>query len=409
MAIIRPFVGYRPPPDLAPAVCCPPYDIISSGEARNMARDNPRTFIRVIKPEADLPPDTDIFSDAVYEKATENLNAFITSGSLVRDPAPCLYVYRLEYGGHVQTGVVCAASVDDYDSGVIKRHELTRYDREKDRTRFVNEQNGNAGPVFLTYREKKEITQIIEDICSQDSPETEFISADDVSHTLWTVNDENYIDRITGEFSEIPSLYIADGHHRAFAASKVRQIRASSHPDPEAGWNYFLTAVFPDSQLVIRDYNRVIKDLNGLSKQEFLQELESCFEVSPASQGRPEAPRQFGLFTGSQWYRLEAKPGTYETEDPVKSLDVSILHDNIISPILGISDLKEESRIEFIGGTRGPEELERRAVSCSGLAFALFPPTIEDLMRVSDAGEIMPPKSTWFYPKPYSGMAVHLF
>jgi uncharacterized protein (DUF1015 family) len=408
MATIMPFRGYRPLPDLAHKICSPPYDIISSEEARSMAESNPLSFIRVVKPEVDLDPETDIYSDPVYEKGVENLRSLIDSGNLVRDEKPSLYLYRLAVNGHSQTGIMCASSVDDYDNGIIKRHELTRNDREEDRTKFVNMQNGNAGPVFLAYREKKELSDLVNSLCADQEPDISFKGGKGITHSLWAVSDGDSVNTIVEMFAHIPSLYIADGHHRAFAASKARQIRAEKEHNPQAPWNYFLTVIFPDTQLSINNYNRVIKELNSLSAEDLLEKIGAVFDIDDSGQP-PSGPKEFGLYIENAWYKLTAKQEIIPNHDPVKSLDVAILHDNIISPILGITDLKKDKRIEFVGGTQGREELERRVAADCVAAFELYPPTIQELMDVSDAGLIMPPKSTWFYPKPDSGMCVYLF
>jgi len=408
MVSMLPFPGYRPPARHAPEVCSPPYDVISDEDARRIASSRPYSFIRVVKPEVDFPPRTDPFSDAVYTRGAENLRALIRTGRLVRDTSPAFYIYRLTWKGRSQVGIVGTAAVDDYDRGVIKRHETTRPDREEDRTRFIVEQRAHAGPVFLFHRERKSLAALVNDYLAGRGPEVRFTSCDGVTHSLWKMVEEEKVRAVEEEFRAVPSLYIADGHHRACGASRARKILGGA--DPAAPWNRFLVVVFPDTQLAIRSYNRLVTHLNGLSPGEFLRRIRTSFHVSPAPEAEPARRREFRLFLGGAWYALTPRPGTFPADDPVGSLDVSILHENILRAVLGIADLRRDSSVEFVGGTVNPGELSRRVSGGAyAAAFVLHPPSIEELVRVADAGKIMPPKSTWFYPKPYSGMVVHVF
>lgn len=409
MATIIPIQGYRPAEGLAERVCVPPFDTLSRKEACAFAKDNPDCFFHVTKPEIDLPSKTDIYSEKVYEKGAENLIDLIEREVLVCDETPSLYIYRLTMGDHIQTGLVCGASIDDYDNNIIKKHELTITEKEIDRSRHIDCQHANAGPVFLTYREDQDISAIIEDMSQYAPPATEFIDDSGIKHSLWVINNPVVTDRLVQLFQTIDPLYIADGHHRAFAASKVRKMHRETQPYSEIPWNHFLTVIFPDKDLMIYDYNRVIKSLNNLSSKDLLQEIGKVCEVSRDFHGKPEKPGEFGFHVAGTWYRLVPRSGTYPENDLIESLDVSILHNTVIAPIFDITDLKTDHRIEFVGGTRGLEELERRVATDAKCAFTLYPPSIDQLMSVSDAGKTMPPKSTWFYPKPYSGMVVYMF
>lgn len=407
MSAIRPFRGYRPPPELAEKVASLPYDVISSEEARELAKGNPYSFLHVGKPEIDLDPSVDIHDDRVYAKARENLYKFIENGVLIRDPEPRLYVYQQKMGDHVQAGLVAACRVREYEMGLIKRHEHTRKDKEDDRTRHVTECNANAEPVFLTYRARSEITNAIDRVRAR-IPAIDIVSQDGIGHTVWVIEDPAEIVDITRMFADVPALYIADGHHRTAAAIRHGQAARAQNPAPTGyePYEWFMAVIFPHDQLQIMDYNRVVADLNGLSVVDFLEAVSQKFEISETKSARPEASKSFGMFLDSKWYRLIAKPHTYPEDDPVRRLDVSILQENLLGPILGIMDPRTDKRIDFVGGIRGIEELERRCAAGAAVAFAMYPTSINDLMSVADAGMVMPPKSTWFEPKLRSGLIV---
>ncbi len=410
MSRFRPFRAYRPRPELAGRIASPPYDVISSEEAREMARGNPWSFLHVGKPEIDLDPSVPLYDDRVYAKGVENLRRFIAEGILEKEPQPCFYVYQQRMGGHVQAGLVGLCSVREYEEGLIKRHEHTRKDKEDDRTRHVREQNANAEPVFLTYRAVPAIDEIVDRARSCD-PVYDIVTDDGFGHTVWVVADEEDMAELTRLFAEkVPALYVADGHHRTAAAVRTGQALRARHGvgSGEEPWEYFMAVVFPHDQLQILDYNRVVKDLNGLAPEEFLRRAGERFDVREASSPRPEGPARFGMYLGGRWYRLTARPGTYPEGHPVLGLDVSILQNNLLGPVLGIADPRTDRRIDFVGGIRGPVELEKRVKEGWAVAFALHPTSLDQLMAVADAGEVMPPKSTWFEPKLRSGLLVRL-
>lgn len=412
MAIVKPFRGLRPRPDIADKVAAPPYDVLDSNEARQMAKGNPISFLHVNKPEIDLDPKIDLYDPRVYQKGAENLKKFIADGIMFQDKKPMFYVYRQIMGDHQQTGLVACASVDEYERDLIKKHELTRPDKEDDRVNHIHTVNAQVGPVFLTYRAQKPIDQLIEKITATE-PEYDFISPDKVRHILWLVEDAQFIRKIIDLFAAIDYLYVADGHHRSAAAQRVRDLRRKANPHHKGTeeYNYFLSVIFPHDQMMILDYNRVVKDLNGLSKDEFLEKVKTKFEVELIGKEpyKPKKHKEFGMYLDGKWYRLTAKPKSYNEKDPVKRLDVSILQDNLLEPILGIGDPRKDKRIDFVGGIRGLKELEKRVKSGDWkVAFALYPTSIEELMTIADSGKIMPPKSTWFEPKLKSGLVVHL-
>ncbi len=412
MAIIKPFKGLRPRKELAAKVAAPPYDVLSSEEARALAKNNPYSFLHINKPEIDLPPGTDLYDESVYQKGKENLQRFIKEGILIQDEKPMFYIYRQIMGNHQQIGLVAGASVEEYEKNLIKKHELTRADKEEDRVKHVNTLNAQTGPVFLTYKAQPEIDALIDQII-QNQPEYDFTAEDGIRHTFWLVENDEDIKRLQELFKKLDCLYVADGHHRSAAAMRVKQMRQAQNPDHtgEEEYNYFLTVIFPHNQMYIMDYNRVVKDLNGLSKDEFLQKVAEKFEIEKlgATTEKPSQKHEFRMYLDGEWYRLTAKPGTFDTNDPVAQLDVSILMENLLVPILGIGDPRKDKRIDFVGGIRGLEELKRRVDSGEmKVAFALYPTSIEDLMAIADAGKIMPPKSTWFEPKLRSGLVVHL-
>lgn len=409
MAVIRPFRGLRAPKSIVSKLASLPYDVLSSEEAREIAKDNPYSFLHVTKSEIDLPPNIDLYSPQVYEKARENFEKFKKNGWLIYDEAPYLYIYRQVMEGREQTGVMACCSAEEYWKDIIKKHELTRKDKEDDRVRHVDYTNANTGPVFLTYRAVKEIDDVVQSITKLE-PEYDFTTDDKIQHVLWVVKDKQIIENLVQLFAKVPVLYVADGHHRSAAAARIALERKEKNPKHTGNeeYNFFLAVLFPHNQLKILDYNRAVKDLNGLTTSQFIEKIKEKFEVFETNQKKPEKPKQFGMYLDKKWYRLIAKPGTYNETDPVKCLDVSILQDNLLQPILGINDPRTDKRIDFIGGIRGVEELER--VVDSGkfkVSFSMYPTSIEQLMAIADAGKIMPPKSTWFEPKLRCGVVIH--
>jgi uncharacterized protein (DUF1015 family) len=411
MPLIRPFPGLRPLPDKAAEVAAPPYDVLDSDEARERAAGKPLSFLHISKPEIDLPPDTDPYDAAVYAKGKENFDRMIAEGVLKQDGAPCYYLYRLVMGDHTQTGLVAAARVADYDTNRIRKHEFTRPDKEDDRVRQVDTLSAQTGPVFLTYKHNAVIDELAAKATAA-APEIDLVADTGVRHSLWVVRDAAQIDLITRTFDAMECLYIADGHHRSAAASRVAAARKAANPGHtgEEAYNYFLSVIFSDNQMQILDYNRVLKDFNGLSPEQFLAKLQAAFGVEEApAQFKPSKAGEFAMYLGGHWFRLAIKPHLIPERDPVKRLDVSLLQDNLIGPILGVADPRRDKRIDFVGGIRGLGELERRVDSGEmAVAFALFPTSMAQLMAVADAGEVMPPKSTWFEPKLADGLVSHM-
>jgi uncharacterized protein (DUF1015 family) len=411
MSLIRPFTGLRPAPRRAAEVIAPPYDVLSTEEARLRAQEKSWSFLHISKPEIDLPVGTDPHSPAVYAKGKENFQKMIKEGVLERDLEPSYYVYRLIMGAHQQTGIVAAASIQAYDANRIRKHEFTRPDKEDDRVHQIEALNAQTGPVFLTYRRLLAVDTIVNKI-TLNKADVDITADDGVQHTLWVMRDPLQIDDITGLFDVMDCLYIADGHHRSAAASRVAAARREKYPQHSENdsWNYFLSVIFPDNQLQILDYNRVIKDFNGLSREDFLNEVRKCFNIKlETSPVKPMRSGEYGLYLKGQWYRLGIKPERNPASDPVQRLDVSLLQDNLITPVLGIGDPRRDKRIEFVGGIRGMKELERRVDSGEmACAFSMFPTSIADMMAVADAGAVMPPKSTWFEPKLADGMVSHV-
>ncbi|MGD8515225.1 MAG: DUF1015 family protein [Granulosicoccaceae bacterium] len=410
MSLIRPFAGLRPVAGHAADVAAPPYDVLNSEEARERARGREWSFLHISRPEIDLPPGTDPCAPEVYAKGAENLQRMIDDGILKQDEKPCYYVYRLVMGEHMQVGLVAAASVADYDSNRIRKHEFTRPDKEDDRVRNIEALNAQTGPVFLTYKHEAKIDEIITDVM-QGEADADITADDGVQHTLWVMDRSDQIARITASFDAMDCMYIADGHHRSAAASRVcasRKAASPNHTGDEA-YNYFLSVIFPDNQMQILDYNRVVTDLNGLGKDEYLEKLAAAFDVQENSEPvKPTRNGEFGMYLDSQWYRLNIHADRIPN-DPVASLDVSLLADNLIEPVLGISDPRRDKRIDFVGGIRGLAELEKRVNSGEmAVAFSLYPTRIDQLMQVADAGEVMPPKSTWFEPKLADGLVSHM-
>ncbi len=408
MARLEPFRAWRPAPGLAERVASPPYDVLSTEEARRMAEGNPHSFLHVVKPEIDLPAGTDLYSPQVYATGAENLRRLIDEGVLIREERPAFYLYRQRMGDHVQTGVVAGASVDEYEADLIKKHEHTRRAKEDDRTRHVEALNANTGPVFLAYKAREEIDRLVERLTAAE-PTYDFTAEDGIRHTLWVVDDPAAVEELRAAFAGVPEMYVADGHHRSAAAVRVREARRAANPHHTGNepYNFFLSVIFPHDQLRILDYNRVVRDLAGHSKDAFLAEISGKFSVEPTEKPRPAAPHEFGMYLDGAWYRLTARPGTWPADDPVRSLDVAILQENLLAPVLGIGDPRSDERIDFVGGIRGLGELERRVDSGEwAVAFAVHPTSIEQLFAVADAGRVMPPKSTWFEPKLRSGLIV---
>jgi len=405
-ALVQPFRGLRPNASRLSEVIAPPYDVLSSEEARVQAKDRPWSFLHISKPEIDLPPDTDVMAPHVYAKARENLDRMRSAGMLERDERPCYYAYRIRMGDHVQTGIVVAASVAAYDEGRIKKHEFTRPDKEDDRVRQIEATGAQTGPVLLACPGSSAVDAILERI-TQTACQNEATAVDGIVHQLWPVTDADDQRDITALFEAMPALYIADGHHRSAAASRVAASRrVVGH---EQSSDFFLAVVFPHNQMKILDYNRVVRDLNGLTAAEFLTRIAASYTVKPSAVSvKPTESCEVGLYLPGQWYRLRIHPSLIST-DPVARLDVSLLSDTLLGPVLGITDLRRDKRIDFVGGIRGLPELEKRVDSGEmAAAFALFPTRMEDLMAVADTGQVMPPKSTWFEPKLADGMVSHV-
>ena len=411
MAKIKPFKGIRPPRELVEEVASRPYDVLNSEEARAEAAGNEKSLYHIIKPEINFAPGTDEHDPKVYDKAVEQFNLFQEKGWLVQDPSEKYYVYAQTMNGRTQYGLVVCANVDDYLHGVIKKHELTRRDKEEDRMKHVRINNANIEPVFFAYPDNAELDAIVAETVKGE-PEYDFTAPDGFGHHFWLINDPATIQRITELFAAIPYLYIADGHHRTAAAALVGAEKARQNPNHRGDeeYNYFLAVCFPASQLHIIDYNRVVKDLNGLSDEAFLARLAENFTVEKKGKEiyHPTALHNFSLYLGGDWYSLTAKAGTYNDNDPIGVLDVTISSDLILRDILGITDLRSDKRIDFVGGIRGLEELKRRVDSGEmKVALALYPVSMKQLMDIADSGNIMPPKTTWFEPKLRSGLVIH--
>ncbi len=408
MAIVKPFKALRPHAQLAKQVASRPYDVLNSTEAKIEAQGNPNSFLHITKSEIDLPESVDIHSLQVYEQAKANLEAFIKRDVLFRENRECYYIYRLVMDGRSQTGLVCVSSINDYESDIIRKHEFTRPEKEQDRINHIKTSGAQTGNVFLAYRHNEKVDTLIAEWQESKSPVYDFVADDAIQHTIWIVNDTTVCETISHLFeSEIPYTYIADGHHRAASAAKVRRALENKTGD---GADYFLTTLFPSNQLYIMDYNRLVKDLNGLDAAQFLEALKEKFtvELVGAAAYKPSHLHTFGLYINGNWYKLTALPGTY-TEDPIGVLDVTILQNNALDSILGIQDPRTDKRIDFVGGIRGLSELEKRVNSGEmAAAFSLYPVTIEQLFDIADSGNVMPPKSTWFEPKLRDGLLTHL-
>ncbi len=409
MALIKAFKGIRPRADIASDVAALPYDVYNRAEATKVVEDNPISFLSIDRAETGFGPDVGTYDDVVYKRAHDRLWEMFDKGIFFQDETENLYLYELEMKGHIQTGIVACASVDDYVNNVIKKHENTRADKEADRIRHVTECGAQTGPIFLAYKENKSITGIIEDIKMHDKPVYNFISDDGIRHTVYVISDEKTINDITGLFAGIDALYIADGHHRAASAVKAALKKRESHNGAPGEYDYFLSVLFADTQLSIMDYNRVVKDLCGQSPEEFLQRVREIADVTEESDKilRPAYRGECSMYLNKRWYKLKFK-NKYLVDDPVEGMDVSILQNNILRPMLNIDDPKTNERIEFVGGIRGLEFLEKRCgdFEC-GVAFAMYPVSMDELFRVASAGLLMPPKSTWFEPKLRSGLFIH--
>lgn len=412
MPVIKPFKAFRPKPELVAKVASLPYDVLNSEEARQLVKGNPYSFLYVNKAEIDLDSSIGHYDQRVYEKASENLDRLIEKKVYLQDKQERIYIYRQLMKGRAQTGLVVCVSIDDYLKGKIKKHENTREDKEKDRTNHIDFTNANTEPVFLTYRAKDGIKQIIDGWTKEGKPVYNFTSEDGITHTCWVIDDKTIIQQLIESFAEIDYLYIADGHHRAAAATKVgikRREQLKNYTGKEE-FNYFLSVLFPHNELYIMDYNRVVADLAGNSEEEFIRKISEKFtieEYSGEGPYRPEARHTFGMYLNNCWYKLTAKSWTFDEKDTIDSLDVSILQNNLLTPILGIEDPRMDQRIEFVGGIRGLEELEKRVKAGMKVAFSLYPTSIEELIKVADAEKLMPPKSTWFEPKLRSGIFIH--
>jgi uncharacterized protein (DUF1015 family) len=404
MISIYPFKALRPEPQFAKQVASRPYDVLSTKEAKVEAEGNPYSFLHITRSEIDLPANIDIHSNEVYERAKENLDAFISRPVLFSESKPCYYIYQLTMNGRTQTGLVCCSSVNDYEEGLIKKHELTRPEKELDRINHIKTTCAQTGNVFLAFRDVDELNGIMEKWKTDKSPVYNFTADDQVQHSIWVISDEKIIDRITEIFkTDVECTYIADGHHRVASAAKVKYLLAD---DEEAG--HFLSTLFPASQLKIMDYNRVVRDLNGLSEEEFFDKINKNFSVTKASKAfSPNEPHEFGMYLNGQWFQLSALDGTFST-DPIGILDITILQNNLLDPVLGIKDQRTDTRIDFVGGIRGLGELEERVNNNSWkVAFSLYPVTIQQLFDIADSNNIMPPKSTWFEPKLRDGLLTH--
>ena len=411
MSTVRPFRGLRSRPDIAQKVASPPYDVLNTKEARAMAEGNPFSFLRVNKSELEFDDSINPYSDEVYQRARDNLKKLEDQGSMIRDSRPCFYFYRLTMDGRSQTGLVALTSVEEYNEGKIKKHEHTRPDKVEDRARHITLVGAQVGPVFSTFRHNDEIDGLFRRITST-KPETDFTSNDGIRHELWVVNDDKTMNQIIAAFGRMDCLYIADGHHRSESAAEIgrRMKAANKNHTGEEPYNFFLNVIFPDSELKIMPYNRVVKDLNGMTLEQLFQKVGEKFTITlQKGEVNPSKIHNFGFYCEGKWYLLEAKPGTFDENHPTKSIDASVLADNFISPILGIMNPRTDKRIDFVGGIRGTRELMRLVDSGEfKAAFSLYPTSIEQLLNVADRGEVMPPKSTWFEPKLRDGMVVNV-
>lgn len=411
LVVVRPFRALRPRKELAEKVASPPYDVLDSDEAREITSNNPLSFLRVVKPEVDLDPSLDIYSESVYQKGADNLFEMVMGGRMLQDEKPMYYFYRQIMGEHSQVGLVATVSAVDYENGMIKKHEFTMPSKEADRVKHIMAQRAQCGPVFLAYPDVTELNELQSRLCKENEVEGDFTSDDGIRHTFWLVKDDDAIDRIRKIFSDIPFLYVADGHHRSAAGAIVAQIMRDGNPDHTGNeeYNFFLAVLFPKSHIKILAYNRAVEDLNSHSSEEFLMMIENDFIITEKVGPEPEDLHHFTMYLGGIWYGLYPRPGSYPVNDLLKSLDASILQDNLLAPILGIDDPRINKRIKFVGGTMGREELEKLVDSGKyKVAFSLYPVSIQQLIDVANSGKVMPPKSTWFEPKLRSGLFIHL-
>lgn len=413
MATFKPFKALRPVPDKAAEIASPPYDVLDSDEARIEVQKHPLSYIHVEKPEVDLPLGTDLYDPAVYAKARENLDNYVKQGLMKQDAEPMFYIYSQTMDGREQTGLVGLTSVDEYMSGVIRKHEFTRADKEADRIKHVDACDAHASPVFFTYRHQEAIDEVVSRVKGDKEPAYDFVADDGIGHTLWLMDDPADIAAIQKAFAGLDHLYVADGHHRTASAAKVGLLRRERNPEytGDEEFNFFMAVIFPDDQLKIFDYNRVVKDLNGNSLETFMYRVGEKFEVTQIQQPgpyHPQKPHEIGMYIAHTGYKLVPKHGSWDASNVVASLDVSILQNNLLHPILGIGDPRRDKRIDFVGGIRGLDKLVRRVNSGREVvAFAMYPTSVRELMNIADAGEIMPPKSTWFEPKLRSGLFIH--
>ncbi len=409
MAVIKPFCAIRPAVSKAERIAALPYDVYNRTEAKEEVKKHPESFLNIDRAETQFADTVDIYSPEVYQKAHDILWGMVEDGSFVSEEKECYYIYELTMDGRSQTGITACASIDDYETGVIKKHENTRAEKEKDRINHVNACNAQTGPIFLAYRSNPAINEVVEAV-KKEKALYDFTAEDGVRHRVWVISQERQIATVEQAFAGIGEIYIADGHHRAASAVRVGQMRRESHPGytGEEEFNYFLSVLFPDKQLMIMDYNRVVKDLNGLTEEEFLEKASEVFQVEEigAEGKKPGKKGSFSMYLKGRWYHCSIKPEDIP-QDPVKGLDVSVLQDKLLAPVLGIQDPKTDSRIDFVGGIRGLEGLERRCREGCAAAFAMYPTSIEELFAVADAGLLMPPKSTWFEPKLRSGLFIH--
>ena len=410
MAVVRGFKGLRPKEELVEKVASLPYDVMNREEAKKMAEGNEHSFLHVVRSEMDVADSVSQYDPSVYEMARKNLDEFQEKGILIQDEKPKLYIYRQLMNGRVQTGIVGATSIDDYMNNVIKKHEYTRPEKEQDRINNFDYCDANTAPIFLTYRKNDTINSIVNDWIKFHMPVYNFVSEDDITHIVWVIDADDIVKELTDLFAGIDYLYIADGHHRSASSVAVGKKRREANPNytGDEEFNFFMSVIFPDEDLFIMDYNRVVQDLNGHSKEEFLSLVKEKFHVNPVGEiYKPMEKKHYGMYLDNQWYELVAHEGLCDENDPVGRLDVSILQNNLLDPILGIDDPRTNKRIDFVGGIRGLEALEKRVQKDMKVAFSMFPTTMDDLISIADAGEVMPPKSTWFEPKLRSGILVH--
>lgn len=412
MATVKGFKAIRPTPSLADKVASLPYDVMDSDEAREMVAGNPYSFLNIDRAEINFDPSVSPYDKVVYEKARDLLDNMREQGIFIQDESDNLYIYKQAMEGHSHIGLVGCTSIDEYLNNVIKKHEFTRPEKEEDRINHVDYCNANTGPIFITYNAQEEIDKALDSWMINNNPVNDFVSEDNVRHTVWVIDDPAVVSKLENEFAKIDSLYIADGHHRAASAVKVGLKRREEVPNytGDEEFNFFLAVLVPDEKLNIMDYNRVVKDLNNHTPEEFLAKVEEKFLVTPCEGSAPYKPEKkhvFGMFLEDKWYKLEAKEGTFDENDPVERLDVSILQNNLLAPILGIENPRTDNRIDFVGGIRGLKELERRVKKDMKIAFSMYPTTVDDVLAIADAGEVMPPKSTWVEPKLRSGLFIH--